>query len=301
MRRFLLLIKKTTNSFNFSFTFVFLYVSLINFFILKTTPELIFLQFIILIFFFRRFRLKNFAKKWMLFISAFVIYEFLRGYADDLSPFYGLTLYLVYYSESWVFGTLPTIWLQQQILPESWTTQIALFFYSIFFYYSFLVAFLIWLKDPAMFGIYSKKFILLTYISLAIFFLVPTAPPWLVAKEFDLPLERYLTERTILNEFKYVNVYRHFVYDNAVAALPSLHVAWPIFSTTFLVANYKNRWFYFLFIIPIMITVSIVLTGEHYVIDVIASVLLVILILKSNKLAIYLSQAYFNLQKTLFS
>lgn len=271
-------INKYIFSTNFFFAVVLVYISFINFFVLKSSPEIIFLQFAVMILMFRRFRMKSFFKTWILFIGAFVFYEFLRGFADDLSPFYNTTLFAVYNLEKTIFGILPTIYLQQLIPAGSWITHIGVFFYTTFFYYSFLVAFIIWLKDPKKFSSYFFKFILLTYIGLAIFFLVPTAPPWLVSQKLGLEVVRYLLKDSILGSFSYLRIYAYFVQGNEVAALPSLHVAWPLFSTVFLVKNYRNKWLYVLFIVPGAIAFSIVLTGEHYVIDVLASVILVFLL-----------------------
>lgn len=285
-------INKYIFSVNITFAIVLGYLSFFNFFILKSTPEVIFLQFAVMILIFRRFRMKSFFKIWIPFIGIFVLYEFLRGFTDDLSPFYGVTLFWVYHLEKTIFGTLPTIFLQEHILSGSLITQAGIFFYSTFFYYSFLVAFVIWLRDPKKFSSYFFKFTLLTYVGLAIFFLVPTAPPWFVAKELGIDVARYIINDSILGAFSYLRVYAYFVQGNAVAALPSLHVAWPLFSTVFLVKNYSNKWLYLLFIIPAAIAFSIVLTGEHYVIDVLASILLVYLILKGDKLVEYLSRVY---------
>lgn len=222
--------------------------------------------------------MKNFFKTWILFIGVFVLYEFLRGFADDLSPFYNSTIFGVYYMEKTFFGILPTIYLQRHIPPDSLITHVGVFFYTTFFYYSFLVAFLIWLRDPEKFSSYFFKFTLLTYIGLALFFLVPTAPPWFVSQKLGFEVTRYLINNSILGAFSYLRIYAYFVQGNEVAALPSLHVAWPLFSTVFLVKNYKSKWLYLLFIIPAAIAFCIVLTGEHYVIDVLASVILVLLL-----------------------
>lgn len=255
------------------FFLILAYVSFLNFFVIKSTPEIIFLQFAVLVILLKRFRSVNFVKVWTPFIAVFLLYEFLRGYADNLAPFYNSTIYFVYNLEEKIFGVLPTILLQRVFPQQHWIVQLSVFFYSVFFYYSFLVAFLVWLKDEAKFKKYFLQFAFLTYISLLMFFLIPTAPPWFVASETGLSLSRYLTERSVLGNFAYVNIYHYFVYGNQVAALPSLHVAWPFFSTLFLVRNY-NKWpLYLLFIVPLMIGFSIVLTGEHYIIDVLAGFL----------------------------
>ncbi len=247
------------------------YLSYINFFILKTTPEIIFIQFFVLVMVFNKIRTKDFAKTWIPFISFFLLYEFLRGFADDLSPFYDKTLFYIYNLEIRLFGDLPTHFLQQHINKSSPITHFSIFFYTVFFYYSFLVAFLIWLKYPKIFLEYLTKFLLLSFIGLVVFFLVPTAPPWMIDEIRDIDIVRYIYSGSpVLESFKGFTLYRYFVFGNPVAALPSLHVAWPSFSTLFLIHKFQNKYLYLLLIIPITISFSVILAAEHYVIDVFA-------------------------------
>lgn len=268
---------------NVGFFLIITYVSFINLFVIKTTPELIFLQFAILVVLFRRFKSKKFLTVWVPFIALFVLYEWLRGYVDNVSPFYETTLYWVYDAESAIFGRLLTSDLQRIFSHGSLITQVSIFFYSMFFYFSFLIAFVVWLKREDKFRAYFFQFLVLTYVSLLVFFLVPTAPPWMVAQERGLEFGRYLAQRNILASFSYLQLYYYFVYGNPVAALPSLHFAWPFFSVLFLVKNFKNRFLYLLFVVPFMIAFSIVLTGEHYLIDILLSFLLVIAVVFGDK------------------
>lgn len=265
-----------------SFGMILLYLSLINFFVLKATPEVIFIQFAIVILIFKKLRFLDFTKSWLPFIAFFVLYEYIRGFLDNISPFYQHTLLWIYDLELLVFNGLPTIYLQQIIPNSQIITSISVFFYSIFFYYSFLVALLIWLKKPHLFKSYSKKFIVFTYVCLSFYFFIPTAPPWMVAKSEPLPLTRYLYSDTVLANFAYPTIYRYFVQGNEVAAFPSLHVGWPLFTAIFLIRHIKSKLMYLNLIVPLMICFSVVLTGEHYIFDGLGSLLIAIIILKSD-------------------
>lgn len=246
-----------------------IYVSIVNFFLLKTTPELILLQFAVLVLIFRKLRIKEFSKAWIPFILLFVLYEILRGIADDFSPFFDETILLIYNIETRLFGEIPTLYLQKYFSNSHLLTQISAFFYSLFFYYSFLVAFVIWLKKPDLFRTYVKRFLIMSYIGLLFFFLIPTAPPWLMHEIKGIGVERYLYGETVINNFVFLNFYNYFVYGNAVAALPSLHTAWPAFTTLFILKVFKRWYGHLLLIIPLMISFGVILTGEHYFIDVV--------------------------------
>jgi len=61
-----------------------------------------------------------------------------------------------------------------------------------------------------------------------------------------------------------------------VAAMPSLHSAWPLLAALF-AQHYFGRWARILFIIPAAIWLAVVYFGQHYVADVIMGIFLTIL------------------------
>ncbi len=251
-----------------SFIFVVVYLSFINFFVFKATPEIYFFEFTLLIFLYRKSESSVFLKKWVPFISLFLLYEFIRGWVDNISPFYNLTLYWIYILEKNIFTTLPTQILQKTLQNYTNIMDVLVFFYSTFFYFSFLVAFVVYLKNKNLFSLYAKKFILLTYFSLFLFFIFPTAPPWMVSEINNLGLVRVIYESPILKSFTSYTTYQYFIYGNPVAAMPSLHVAWPAFSALFLQIHLKKWWSILLIIVPLMISLAVVVMAEHYVLDV---------------------------------
>lgn len=272
----------------FWFVMILLYISVINFFVLKTTPEIIFLQYTILVLIFIRVRTKEYAKTWVPFIGFFLLYEFIRGYVDDISPFRDITLFWMYEIEMKIFKNLPTKSLQELFVENNFIINFSLFFYSIFFYYSFFVAFILWLKSPENFREYFRKFLILSFIGLAFFFLIPTAPPWMVNEIESIGIERIIYGNTILRQFSVFSLYQYFIYGNAIAAFPSLHSAWPAFTSLFLIKIMKNKVSYLFLIIPLMIGFSVVLTGEHYIVDVVAGWLLafILVFLKESNISV---------------
>ncbi len=247
------------------------YISALNIFVFRTSPEIIALQFAIILLFLNRTKGFQFTKDWIIFISIFVAYEYLRGIVDDISPFKQYTLYYAYHIEKAIFGTLPTVFFQKIIKPTDIFLNILLIFYSAFFYYSFVIAFFIWLKSRKVFWEYTTMFVLFTYIGLLMFFLLPTAPPWMI-KEIDT--QRYLYQETILHHMRELSVYYYYVQSNEVAAFPSLHIGWPLFSTLFLIIKFRKLYFYPLLIVPAAIWFCVVITSEHYIIDGIPSIFL---------------------------
>lgn len=267
-------IKKQIHKTNIWLAVILIYVSIINLFVIKSTPEIIAIQFAFLIIVFRKTQFRKFTKQWFPFIALFLVYEFLRGIVDNISPFYEITLLWIFNLEKIIFPKLPTVYLQEIFLDNQVVLNLAIFFYTIFFYYSFLTAFIIWLKKPELFNKYARQLLTISFVGLAIFFFIPTAPPWFVAKYYGAEIGRPIYQDTILASFSELSLYNYFIYGNPVAALPSLHVAWPAFTSFFLIKEFKKKKYYLSLIIPIMIGFSIVLTGEHFVLDVIAGFVL---------------------------
>jgi hypothetical protein len=176
------------------------------------------------------------------------------------------------------FGTLPTTWLQDH-LYRGGTGPLELF--SLFMYIShflapLLLAFLIWAAwdrrgfSDLLFGILA-----VSVLADITFVLAPTAPPWLAAQHgliepvqpilkdalYSIHLDAFAAEKG--NGSKY----------NVVAAIPSLHAAWPVICLLVIRKHRLPRW---LFVAQLAITIgvffAIVYTGEHYLIDALVGV-----------------------------
>jgi len=269
-------INKLKRSINIWFWVIIVYATFINIFVIKATPELIALQFALFTLLFRKKHFSNFLKDWFPFIGLFLLFELLRGFADNLSPFFNTTLFWIYRAELSLFPTLPTIYLQHRFLENSWVLIVALLFYTSFFYYSFLVAYILWLKNRLLFLEYIRLFLILSFIGLVFFFLIPTAPPWYTAIELEIEIKRPVYQN-VLKLHESTLLY-YFLYANPVAALPSMHVAWPMFTSLFIIKKGQHKSRYLLLVIPLMIGFSVILTGEHFLLDVIAGCLLACLV-----------------------
>jgi hypothetical protein len=265
-------------------------------FALRVSAEIFAVYFFIVVVGFRRALVSRFARHWIPFIGFFFLYEFIRGYVDDISPFYNTTLLWIYKLESVMFTELPTSLLQRLFLGNRFIVNFSLFFYASFFYFPFFSAFVIWLNNTKKFERFAIKFLLLSFIGLTFFFLIPTAPPWLIDHNTNLGLERVIYTDTILKQIAGISIFYHFIHSNAVAALPSLHTAWPAFAALFIINEYKRKIFYILLVVPIMISFSVVLSAEHFLLDVVAGWLFAIYCLRfpSNKLKTISDKIFFS-------
>lgn len=217
----------------------------------------------------------TFLKDWVPFVFLFAAYEYLRG----LVPSLGWTVHIhpLIRADELLFGRLPTVMLQDVLWrPDrpAWYDYIFTLTYLLHFTLPLGFALLLWVRDRARF----RKFIVgLTVLSFAGFFtylFYPAMPPWMAAyKGIIPPLHDVMARTTDL--FKHGNglpTLYVVMSPNMVAAMPSLHAAYPMMVYLYSVKFFGRKGHLFL---PYLLTVwvGVVYTNQHWAIDVIAGAL----------------------------
>ena len=173
------------------------------------------------------------VRDWVPLVCLLLLYDLSRGAADALGM--PVQEWFPAWFDRWLFGgELPTWALQRRFLtspePGRWDALVSLVYVSHFIIpYAILAA--LWIRNRAVWVAASTRFIVLTLMALATYALVPTAPPWLLARQGKIePVSRsaargwgqlHLTIAGDLVEKGQASV-------NLVAALPSLHAAYPM-------------------------------------------------------------------------
>jgi hypothetical protein len=170
-------------------------------------------------------------------------------------------------------GTLPTTWLQAH-LYQGRIGPLELFsaaMYISHFLAPLLLAFLLWAIwrgqgfTDLLFGI-----LVVSIMGDITFLLAPTAPPWLASEHGLIPPVQPILKDTL--EHLQLTGLASRKGDagsyNVVAAVPSLHAAWPIICLL-VIRKYKLPLWLFASqaALTLGIIFAIVYTGEHYVID----------------------------------
>jgi hypothetical protein len=176
-------------------------------------------------------------------------------------------------------GTLPTNWLQAHLYHGD-IGALEIFsavMYITHFLAPLLLAFLLWAFWRGR-GFYDLLFGILAVSILAdiTFILAPTAPPWLASEHGLVPPVQPILKDTL--EHLQLTGLASRKGDagsyNIVAAVPSLHAAWPVIC---LLVIRKHRLPGWLFAsqtaIAVGVVFAIVYTGEHYVVDAIIGAL----------------------------
>jgi hypothetical protein len=177
------------------------------------------------------------------------------------------------------FGTLPTTWLQSH-LYRGGTGPLEVFslvMYASHFLAPLILAFLLWAFwerrgfAEMLFGILA-----VSILGEITFLLAPTAPPWLAAQQGLIePVKPILTDALYAVHLDALAVEKGDPSKyNVVAAIPSLHAAWPVIC---LLVIRKYRLPGWLFATQLALTIgvlfAIVYMGEHYLVDALVGIL----------------------------
>jgi hypothetical protein len=158
---------------------------------------------------------------------------------------------------------------QQWLLQSHLLTRLANEFYA-FVHFPATVAFLVWMWiwRPAFYLGARRSLAVVTAMALVIHITFPLAPPRLV------PSLGLVDTAALVGPAVYGNP-RTDTLTNQFAAMPSLHIGWAIIIAVVLVRSTRTRWRWLWVLHPLVTTLVVVGTANHYWADGIAAGLLV--------------------------
>ncbi len=133
-----------------------------------------------------------------------------------------------------------------------------------------IVGFIFWIRDRKLFKEYTSAILFLVYSGLITFIIFPAMPPWMASDMGYLPKIKQ-TLGLIMSHFPVTAINFPSIYSvvgsDPVAAVPSLHAAFPLLILFFLVKKFK---YVGLLFVPYVIGVwfAVIYLGEHYFTDV---------------------------------
>jgi hypothetical protein len=207
------------------------------------------------------------------FVLVLLTYESFRGVADKLNTHVNYTLAPNF--DKFVFGNLPTIYLQ------SWLWHGSVSWYDIVFYFAYMLHFiipiglaiLIWKTREKDYWRVINTYSVCAFMAFFTFLLLPAAPPWMASNYNLIPhITRISSDVWFAFGLKdFPSVYNQ-ISPNPVAAIPSLHAAWATLLVIFVHKLYGKRWALAACIYPLLIYVGTIYQGEHYAFDAIAGI-----------------------------
>ena len=216
-------------------------------------------------------RARIFFLDWLPFILSYFGYEFLRS----VVPFIIGHVHILgmIKLDQFIFGYIPSLKFQTLFynpLNISWYDYLSAFVYISHFVTPMIVGFIFWLTDRKIFREYAIAFLILSYAGLITFIFFPAMPPWMASDLGYLP-KISQTLGPIMSHFPVTSINFPTIYalvgSDPVAAIPSLHAAFPLLILFFLIKKFK---YWGLLFIPYVIGVwfAVIYLGEHYFTDV---------------------------------
>lgn len=214
------------------------------------------------------------VRDWLPIWFILAAYDLSRGVADTL----GMPVQMgsVVRAEKFIsFGHVPTVLAQQHLGPYDgpvrwWEVPVS-FAYLSHFVVPFAIMGVLWARNRAAFRHYRNALLLLTALGLLTYLLLPAAPPWMASREGLIgPVQRVGLRGMEAFGLDTADALVRYGprFGNPVAALPSLHAGWSTLTALWFARRMRRRWWPLLLAYPALMGFSLVVSGEHYVVDV---------------------------------
>jgi hypothetical protein len=214
------------------------------------------------------------VRDWLPLVLVLILYDLTRGAADD---YLGLTAHVrpQLVADQWLgLGEIPTLRLQAALYrpgPVQWWELGVTLTYVSHFFVPFLVAAWFWVRDRDRYWQYIRRFVTLSFAAAVTFLLFPAVPPWLASRMGELdPIVRTAPRGwSILG----LDVAQDVLElgqrtANVVAAIPSLHAGYTVLVAWALWPKAGRAGRGLLVAYPLVMAFVLVLSGEHYLIDI---------------------------------
>ncbi len=206
------------------------------------------------------------ARGWAPFVGLVVAYEVMR----DLASALGVRPYdLARFDTTLFAGYQPTLVLQAAVARLSdadLVEDLGSIVYATHFLLPVAVGSWLWIKDREGFRRFGLTLVVLCGLAFATYVIAPTTPPWLAQPASVRHLIQDAIQRSGLPA-SLMWLYSHHDY-NLYAAFPSLHAGFPVVAA--FAAWQRSRAIGLLLTVwAVVVWVSVVYLGEHYVADVV--------------------------------
>jgi hypothetical protein len=212
---------------------------------------------------------------WLPFALILFGYDLVRGLTDKLK-WHVHVLPAIRLDKAMFGSPIPNVYLQQHFYSDpphpGWWNYPAFGIYLTHFFATLVIAALLWKFAYPRFKRWRNLVVALFTAGLFTYILYPAAPPWYAADHGYLSFHVRKVIDDLWHHFGIHAARAAFEHDqafvNPTAAIPSLHAAYPMLMLLFFWST-KKLWVRALtFAYVLLMAVTLVYTGEHYVIDI---------------------------------
>ncbi|MBI5959347.1 MAG: inositol phosphorylceramide synthase, partial [Chloroflexi bacterium] len=208
-------------------------------------------------------KVRVFAVDFAPFIILLFTYDTLRNFADDFGSATIHVSDLIRWERSVGGGTLPPYWLQQNLWGHFYTPVLdvlANFFYMSHFMTPLLASIAMWRHRRTDYWAFAFGLVAMSFAAFATYIFFPAAPPWWATQNGYLPdmpivLDHFIVSAEVVAKG-----------PNPVAAMPSLHTAYPTFIALTSLAVFGRKAIPVI-LLPLCVASSTFYLGHHWVID----------------------------------
>jgi hypothetical protein len=216
--------------------------------------------------------LRGVIRDWLPFMAMIVAYDLLRGVSDGLVP-QAHSQFQIRFDRFLFGGHLPTVVLQRALYHlrhPHWWDYGTWAIYTTHFLVTIIVAAVLWRVQRERFRRFRSMVATLAFAAIAFFAVYPTVPPWLAGEQGLIPRVRRIPLHVShhLGVHQVSTIFEHGShFANVVAAVPSLHAAFPMLLFLFF---WSSRWPVRILLGTYVLAMGVVVvySGEHYVADV---------------------------------
>jgi hypothetical protein len=211
--------------------------------------------------------------EWLPFFGLLVAYDYLRG-AVSVMAGQAHVVPQIDLDKALFGGQLPTVWLQEHLWHAAdprWYDYAVWGVYMTHFFAVWVTAAFLWRRARPRFRRYAATAVLLSLAAFATYWAYPAQPPWLAGEGVLMPsVDRIVpTVWDQLGVPTAQSIYENGDFVNPVAAMPSLHAAFPLMLLLFFWSS--GRWVRLgLGAYTLAMGFTLVYGGEHFVADILA-------------------------------
>lgn len=235
---------------------------------------------------------RTFLRDWVPFVIIFFAWQLLRGYADQAANGAGFPIHdtdLIAAERLLFGGQIPTVALQNALhVPGQirWYDIMATTFYGFHFVLPLLFAYLLWIRDRDLYWRFVYALMAVSFAAFFTYVVFPAVPPWLASEQKLIRnggriIQVYLVRDAVVDQFRVGGGIPSYLLrrsnPNPIAAMPSLHAAYPTLVLLFGLFHWRA-------VAPIALLYclglwfSVVYIGDHYVVDVLAGVVYAVIV-----------------------
>jgi membrane-associated phospholipid phosphatase len=208
-------------------------------------------------------KVRVFAVDFAPFIVLLFTYDTLRNFADEFSSAPLHVRDLAHWDKMLGGGTMPTYWIQHTLWNKPYTPLLDVLANTLYlshFMTPIIASVALWRHRRTDYWSFAAGLVALSFAAFAVFVFFPAAPPWWATahgylRTTPITLDHFIVSADVVSAG-----------PNPVAAMPSLHTAYPTYIALVCVGVWGRKALP-VFLLPLGVASSTFYLGHHWVVD----------------------------------